>query len=371
MRTKIRQLPVIPQNPLPPLYASWLDGVLDGPIPNESDATCNNCAMLPDDGAAETDSNQYFNSQTKCCTYLPELHNFLAGRILADEDTSFAKGRRTVQARLKARIGVTPLGMGQTPMYSLVYHNSPDVFGHAANMRCPHYINEEGGRCGVWKNRESVCVTWFCKYTRGATGKNFWTKLLHLLSFIERNVSLWCVTQLDVGTDALQILLPLFKRSEAEKPTAKEIDGKSDEKMYRAKWGKWFGREEEFYKECALLASDLKWADIENICGPELKIHTRLMQEAYKKLVSDELPQRLKVGSFQLGGMEQNAFAVSGYSGFDTLRLSKPIISILQYFDGRPVTEVLDEIVEKEKLRVSPELIKKLVVFEMLVATEK
>lgn len=370
MRTKIRQLPVVPQNPLPPLYASWLDGVLDGPIPNETDATCNNCAMLPDENESKKESNSFFNPKTKCCTYLPEIHNFLAGRILADDDTAFAKGRTTVEARMKAGVGVTPLSIASTPMYSLLYHNSSDVFGHAGNMRCPHYIDEEGGRCGIWKHREAVCVTWFCKYTRGATGKNFWSKMLHLLSFIERNISLWCVTQLDVGTDALQILLPLFKRTEAEKPTAKEIDGKPDEKLYRAKWGNWFGREAEFYKECARIANDLKWHDIERVCGPELKIHTRVVQEAYRKLVADVLPERLKVGSFQLGSIEQNTFSVSTYSGFDMVRLSKPIMNVLPYFDGRFVAEVLDEIVEKEKLRVSPALIRKLFDSGMLVAVE-
>jgi len=370
MKTKIRQLPVMPTNPLPPLYAAWMDEVLSGPIPSETDATCDNCAMLPDD-AEQTDSNQYFNPQTKCCTYLPELHNFLAGRILADEDTAFAKGRATVEARLKAGIGITPLGIGSTPLYSLLYHNTSGVFGRAGSMRCPHYMEEEGGRCGVWKNRESICATWFCKHTRGAMGKNFWMKVLQLLSYIEKNISLWCVIQLDLGADALQTLLHLFNRPDAGKPDAKEIDRKTDEQLHRIRWGKWYGRETEFYKECALLVNDLKWSDIENICGPELQIHTRLLQETYQKLVSEELPQRLKVGSFQLSSMEQGAFAVATYSGYDTMRLSKSVISVLPYFDGRPVAEVLDEIVEKEKLRVSPALLRKLVDFEMLVAVKQ
>jgi Fe-S-cluster containining protein len=370
MKTKIRQLPVIPISPLPPLYAAWMYEVLSGHIPFETDATCDNCAMLPDGDAEQTDSNQYFNPQTKCCTYLPEVHNFLAGRILADEDTAFAKGRATVEARLKAGVGITPLGIGSTPLYSLLYHNTSDAFGRAGRMRCPHYI-EEGGLCGIWKNREAVCSTWFCKHVRGAMGKSFWMKMLNLLSFVERNISLWCVTQLDIGTVALQNLLPLLRSSDNVKPTAKEIDGKHDEKLYRAKWGKWFGREAEFYKECALLANDLKWSDIERICGPELQIHVHLLQDAYQKLVSDELPERLRVGKFQLGGMEQSAFAVSTYSGYDTMRLSQSVIRVLPYFDGRPVTEVLDEIVEKENLRVSPDLLRKLVDFGMLVAAEQ
>lgn len=370
MKTKFRQLPVIPISPLPPLYAAWMDEVLPSHIPFETDATCDNCAMLPDENAEQNDSSQYFNPQTKCCTYLPELHNFLAGRILADEDSAFAKGRATVEARIKAGIGITPLGIGSSPVYSILYKNSSDVFGRAGSMRCPHYI-EEGGLCGIWKNREAVCSTWFCKHTRGATGRNFWMKILQLLLYIEKNISLWCVIQLDVGAEALQMLLLLFNRPDAGKPTAKEIDGKHDENLYRIRWGKWFGREAEFYKECALLVNCLKWSDIENICGPELQIHVCLLQDAYQKLVSDELPERLRVGKFQLGGMEQGAFTVSTYSGYDTMRLSQSVIKVLPYFDGRLVTEVLDEIVEKENLRVSPALLRKLVDFEMLVVVKQ
>ncbi len=368
MKTKIRQLPVIPQNPLPPLYAAWIDGILDGPIPNESQATCNNCAMLPDENEGQDDSSYYFNPKTKCCTYMPDLHNFLIGRILLDEDPSFSKGRASVEARINTGFGVTPLGLAQTQMYSLLYRNVTDVFGRSKEMLCPHYIDEEGGRCGIWKHRESVCVTWFCKFESGVTGKIFWANLLGLLSFIEKNISLWCVIQLDVGTDAMQAVLPVFKKAKTENPTTQELNGVSDEKQHRRHWGTWFGRETEFYKECALLANNLTWSDIERICGPELQIHKRLLQDAYQKLVSNEIPERLRVGKFQLTGTKQGGFTALTYSGYDIMSLSQSVIGVLLYFDGRPVTEVLDEIVDKENLRVSPSLLRKLVDFGMLVA---
>src|SRR5438034_10877336 len=84
---------------LPPLYAAWMDQLLAGPIPPESEATCHDCAMCNQGTEASSPNGPgyYFSPQTKCCTYLPELHNFLVGRILSDDDPASATGRATVE----------------------------------------------------------------------------------------------------------------------------------------------------------------------------------------------------------------------------------------------------------------------------------
>jgi hypothetical protein len=56
----------------------------------------------------------FFNAETKCCTYLPALYNFLVGSILTDKDPAFAVGRASVEARLDAQVEVTPLGLGMS-----------------------------------------------------------------------------------------------------------------------------------------------------------------------------------------------------------------------------------------------------------------
>src|SRR5262245_15774211 len=33
--------------PLPPLYAGWMEALLGGSLPDESEATCDDCAMCP------------------------------------------------------------------------------------------------------------------------------------------------------------------------------------------------------------------------------------------------------------------------------------------------------------------------------------
>src|SRR5947209_14647397 len=86
---------------LPPLYAAWMDQLLAGSIPEETEATCSDCAMCTTGSGQASVSPFFFDPRTKCCTYIPQLPNFLVGRILADDDPAFAAGRATVEARLR------------------------------------------------------------------------------------------------------------------------------------------------------------------------------------------------------------------------------------------------------------------------------
>src|SRR4051812_29785332 len=130
---------------LPPLYARWLEELGCGPLPEEREATCSDCAMCSDDPHAV---GEFFDPHTKCCTYVPELFNFLVGRVLADEsaDPVARRGRKSVVKRIRDADGVTPLGLGRPRAHLSLYRQSSDAFGHAQSMRCPHYVDEAGGR---------------------------------------------------------------------------------------------------------------------------------------------------------------------------------------------------------------------------------
>jgi hypothetical protein len=161
-------------SPLPPLYAAWVEDLLGGSIPPETRATCHDCAMCEDGADYQAPDSKFFNPVTKCCTYLPEISNFLTGQILADDDPAITKGRASIEARINAGVAVTPLGLGRNQRYALLYDNMDvQVFGRAQSLRCPHYIDEQGGLCGIWKYRNSVCSTWFCRHVRGVAGESF------------------------------------------------------------------------------------------------------------------------------------------------------------------------------------------------------
>ncbi len=368
-----RELPVIPASPLPPLYAAWIDQLLAGPLPQESDATCDDCAMCVEDDSRHTRSEIFFNPQTKCCTYVPDLPNYLVGRILADHDPNSASGRATVEARLRAGIAVTPIGLGKPPSFQVLYeHSRESLFGRSLTLRCPHYLVEEGGRCGVWKHRASICATWHCKYVRGEVGLNFWMAMHQLLSAVEKSLTRWCVLELDVGAEALKQLFPTSALSRTNgRIDARALDGIADPAEARELWGRWAGRESEFYMECIRLVEPLDWRAVKAIAGPEIGIFSSLLCEGYIKLISNEIPNRLKVGSFKTIRTGHEFYSISTYNDNDPIDLPASLMAMLPYFDGRPTVEALQVIAAKENMILHQDLIRRLVDFKVLISVEE
>lgn len=272
---------------LPPLYARWAHEFLGGAIPAEMEATCNHCAMLCDTSGDAGAAAPFFNPETKCCTYLPVLPNFLVGRMLSDDSAEFARGRATLQERPAAGVAVTPLGIGRSAEYDLLYATSgKSFFGRDRTKRCPHYLDESGGQCGIWQHRSAVCAMWFCKYVRGAVSQRFWQALHRLLSAVERDVSRWCAQQLRADSDG---------------------------------FGEWSGRERQYFQQCARLIDVLRWRDVMKICGPDVRALVQDTREAFESLQSRAIPRRLRVGSFKVIGPYQQSSIVEGYDGGDRI----------------------------------------------------
>lgn len=353
---------------LPPLYARWASEFLSGPIPAETEATCSTCAMLPDEGSETHPATvaPFFNPDTKCCTYLPVLPNFLVGRMLADDSSEFARGRVTLEARLDARLAVSPFGIGRSATFDLLYVTSgTSWFGRARSMRCPHYIEESGGQCGVWRHRAAVCATWFCKHARGAVGQRFWQTLHRLLSAVERELSLWCALELGVGSNAIERFLN--ERKQAPAPGPGDLDGVAGVEARQA-FGDWSGRERDFFKECARLVDALRWPDIERICGPEVRALTALTREAFDDLRSRTIPRTLRVGTFKVIGPGQRSSVVEGYDGSDSLELPNEVLDVLHHFDGSTsTTQALRTIHAESGLTIERDLVRLLVDFEILI----
>ena len=366
-------------SPLPPLYARWFDDLLGGDIPTETRATCHDCAMCESGGEYQKPGSALFNPQSKCCTYMPRLPNFLVGMILADVDPLMASGRATVEARLDAGLAVTPLGLEQPLKRSFLYAQmEPRAFGRAESMRCPHYISEQGGLCGVWKYRNSICSTWFCKYVRGAVGRDFWEAAKTLLRAVEDDLSQWCLIELELDEPALALALapPVEsgQRRAVAQPslTLEDMDDLVDPDKQRRIWGNWHGREREFYRACTELVATLKWSDVVAVCGPETLARARLAQKAYGRMIADDIPERLSMGGFAIMGAGPDSYSLYHPSiGMDTFKLSARVMRLLPLFDGRPTADVVSQIVEKEGLRFTDELLRRLVDFKILVDAEQ
>jgi hypothetical protein len=357
--------------PLPGLYAKWITELLGGGIPRESRATCGSCAMCAREGQESASASYFFDPVVKCCSYVPDLHNFLVGRILSDTDPAAQHGRATVQKRIADAVGITPVGLKQPPVYALLYKRSSDAFGRNRTLRCPHYL-EDGNLCGIWRNRESTCATWFCKHLRGHVGYTFWRDSLHpLLKAVEQDLAHWCVLQLGCGTDALRDLVDSGAwTSGAEAITSDALDNRVDQKAYARIWGKWRGREHEFFCRCGELVSPLSWADVLAICGPTTRAYAQLTQEAYGRLTSDDIPSNLTVGRFEVLQVKRAVTRVNTYNNFDPLDVPNTVMELLPYFDGRLVVDALAAIADERGMSLDTALVRKMVDFKLLVPPE-
>jgi hypothetical protein len=318
---------------LPRLYESWANELLGAPIPAETAATCESCAMVPE----TEDDGPGFRPTLKCCTYMPRLWNFLVGAILLDQDPEAAAGRATIEARVRNGV-VTPLGLMKDAAYDALY-NVDRSFGNDPRLLCPHYLDEHGGICSIWRYRESTCTTYYCKVVRGAVGAAFWAQLKQLLLLAEQSLSAWCVAQLGLTRD---------------EATA---------------WGEWRGRELEFFRECARLVDGMAWPDVVAVGGAELVAQADLTRAAFARLVSSADPERPKVALVQIEPRGPGRVRLSTYSDSDALDAPTELANLLPYFDGRPMREALSEIQRREHITMNPLLVRKLIDFGVLTDT--
>lgn len=359
-----------PASSLPPLYARWIAEVLDGPLPEEHHATCLDCAMCKPTGAAATASVTQFNPKVKCCTYVPMLWNFLVGRILSDDTPEAAPGRKTVQQRIAQGVGVTPLGLQPSTTHELIYRYGPELFGRSEALLCPHYLPENGGLCGIWRNRNAACATWFCKFERGAKGRAFWGALLHFLVIVERHLALWCATTLGQPEEMLGPALVMYygiirpaTNGEGRRSGYPSIDAQQDSAWHPRS----AGRAADFYIEASRLVDALSWNQVAEIAGPDVVLQCRLLRQAYASLNSAEIPERLRLGAIGTLAYDGETTAVSGYSMKDMLILPTAVVRALTRFDGDHATsELLCEMAAEGTPLIDASLLRRLVDFEVL-----
>jgi len=311
--------------------------------------------MLPSPGSAA--DAVYFQPAVKCCTYHPDLPNFLAGRILNEPP---GEGRAALERRFERRVAVTPRAAGSGGVYKLLYGNT--TFGHAPALRCPYLVE---GNCGIWRHRPGVCATWYCKHVRGVTGWRFWVLAGKLLREVEIDLSLWCLAELRTGWEELA------EPARRDQLDLIELEGELDAPRYRKLWGQWAGREAAFYQACAALVEPLSWERVEGICGPRVTVLAGLVRDAYENLRSNAIPERLKPGTMSVAAVLEGKLRVTAYSGHDPLLIPQKLFAALRYFDGRPTEDALAAILTEQRLRLDVALVRRMVDFGVLTACEQ
>ena len=348
------------------MYQRWADALFEAPLRGESDATCLDCAMVlgPDDP-----KNVYgFNAKTKCCTYLPELPNWLVGRALREGSDTHPHGVASLRERISAGAGVSPMGLFQIPGYRMVFDNTISGFGRSESLLCPHYV-KENGMCGIWSSREATCTTWFCKHDRGMLAKGFWNRFKQLLGLLEHGLARHCFLALDPDPGMLASLSPFVSsRDHNEGISATEIEHGYDPGAYARSWGRWAGREAEFYVECARALGEPTLEEALSYAGSDARLHARITRESYLDRVRAELPERVRIAGYQVLGMTADSVRVQSYSFLDPLSLPQVLVRVLHLFDGRPLDVVLEDIERTAGEPCPPEAVRKLLDYQILTA---
>ncbi len=331
----------------PELVWDKLPDFFESEAPAEVFATCNNCPMTE-----ECMTKTSFNTKTKCCTYFPNLPNYLVGGVLQDSEMS---GRQTLKDYIAEKKGAYPDEVSGTRKYWMMYNNSEDFFGKSESLLCPYYQKDTGG-CGIWKYRNGVCATWFCKHSYSEAGTKFWNTLLSYIGHLEKSLNLYCTNKAK---------LVVFDR--AEKPTWRELDElpllREDQDKY---WQHYDGKEEEFYKECYDWVKGLSSDQLNEVIGARGESLLLQLQYAYNQVMV--LPPRLKfdADSNYVRLIEGDLYRVK--IGEIDVEFTIPV-GALKAFDEVEYSDLKDfqqHVLDKHKYFYTKELIRILYHYEVL-----
>jgi hypothetical protein len=349
---------------LPPVYRHLVSGFFDRPKVKETRATCATCAMC-DHGEASPVEMEFFNPDTKCCTFWPILPNYLVGAILSDNSPELAEGRRRIEAAIARRIGVTPHQLTRPRKLSLLMTGYGESFGRAKSLLCPYYdaTNPEG-TCSIWRHREVICLTYHCKYSGGMRGFEYWDALKDYLSFAQGVLAASATKSIDPS-----LTQPPFAKAEALSLEDME-DLPPKEAVYRSWWGSWVGREAEFYRRCYVWLTKVSAAEFaKNIdASDEGSRRLNKLIATYELLESKVLPTSLIRNPRMREQHVGDKVVVTSYHRYDSFSLDKELFEVVGKLRKTETLEQnLERLSREDGVELAPELIEYLFAAGVLV----
>lgn len=353
---------------LPPIYSPLFAKEFDRPAVVESRATCASCQMCDHGNAPPELVANFFRPDTKCCTYYPSLPNFLVGAILADPSPEMAEGKRRIQEKIKDRIGVTPNWCGPSRKWDLLYRaSSATSFGRSKTLTCP-YLTEDS-RCSVWRHRETVCSTFYCKFDGGIAGSAFWKALKQYLSLVETRLAMFASKAVDADV------------REPEDPpndqlTLADLEDRVNEPLYARAWGSWAGREEEFYVACYEKVKGLSRAEfLQNVDdSPRGKPVFAALFEAYDAIGKAQvIPERMALNAkARVLPVLNGVVVTTPYNANDSFQLETELFDVLKAFRHEDtVREVRKRLADEQGIEFEDALLETFIAHGILVAPPK
>ena len=289
-----------------PEDAQWLR------LPEERRATCMSCPKVAE-GTHHKD--------TQCCTYFPELVNYLAGLALQDESS------RPLIERQIAKGHILPTGQQIHPgqYRKAVQSYADDLFGELPSQACP-FLDPSTIQCGIYPYRNSVCSTFFCENDHGEAGNHFWEKAQDLVAYLEIAISQAAMQAL--GIDVRQYVLTLDQWA-GKIDSSFNDDGGWALPLRQKLWGDWFGREAEFLIATADWVKERK----DNLYTIAIE-QTLYEARAFEAAVNDWLPEDIRPQTEPIS-LDSNLPVPSPIEGFwYTLQLAARQMWAIPFGDG-------------------------------------
>lgn len=324
---------------LPLLYDKFINSILTYPIPSESWATCKECVLQRDPKSA------YLN--TKCCTYYPHLMNYAVGGLLQDDNPLLAEGQQRARTIILAKRGVTPYGVIATTQYehkrslvddlikkaSALNINSGYTRKLAEDLLCPYY---QDGFCSVWAYREHCCSTHFCISVGGEDGKAFWKAVDNYLIVTEQKLSKYAM--LELGWDAQQVLT---ERVTSGLLGVENEQDQVDEEKYQRLWGSWAGKEEEFYRQCYKVVTQINEKQFQRIMGLDHDILLKRIHLTHQTFVHPTVPDLLRLNAEAEFIPDVDGWVDVKMTDGYRRRIPRFAEAVLRAFDGQRLTSAI------------------------------
>jgi Fe-S-cluster containining protein len=313
-------------------------------------------------------SGVFFRQETKCCTYQPSVPNYLIGALLSDTRPELGEGQKRVRAHIKTRIGITPQWVGPSAKYEVLYDASMRTsFGRNLPLKCTYY---DDGKCTIWKHRETICSTFFCKFSSGALASNFWKALKDYLCYMEGVLARWSMqaVTLDVNEpNAQRGMLALHELEDRPPPDA----------LYKKWWGPYVDKEDEFYIACFEKVKTLnreKYASMVDSKPKGRELLTACMT-AYAAVGSHKLPARVQLNPKARALPVVNGSGVivtAPYNPYDSVLMESELYQVLRKFKhDKTVAETRKTLREEEGVELEDALLESFSRHQILVGPDE
>ncbi len=343
---------------LPVLYQRWATELLPSGIPREREASCLDCAMCTRSAAPLDSGMGYYNRATKCCTYFPDLPNFLAGRAADQDNPGGAALRSIIENENDTRGTASMRAVQPNAKWATVYaHHHKDGFGRDPEMLCPYAIekdSETGPLCGIWQQRNSVCSTWFCKHERGITGTRFWRAVQGFFASLEWGLSWWAIAEVLEQPEAVVSV---------GEPRVNDLNRIT---LRRNAWEHWPGSRLAFYRACAARVESLSAQEAIAITGMDARLFHLELNSRFAELLSTAVPERMSTAPYNILSQDEHRSTLQALTCTEPLQAPTVLLPLLRYFDGRPTEAVLASIREDTRIRLDPGLVRRLYDFGIL-----